>query len=91
MMSEHFKWMMTQKDMKYNIECLDKWDFTRFFTNGKSIQTIRDEIENEYDSNFFATYGIYVFDYLDYYDIVEYFKERYNFRFLEYTDWVVMK
>ena len=90
-MKEHFKWMMTQDDMRYNIECLDKFDFSRFFKQGMSLQTIRDNIEEEYDGEFYATFKIYVFDYLDYYDMVSYFSERYDIYFQEYTDWVVRK
>ena len=33
-------------------------------------------------------YGIYCFDYLSDYEIIDYFKDRYNVQFQEYISWV---
>lgn len=87
------KWIKEQSDydeaFKFNIICLDKYDFGEFLTNGRSLWNIRDAIEEKYDKEFREKYGIYVFDCLDGEDTCQYFASRYNIWFQEYTDWVV--
>ena len=79
------KWIKEQCDydkaFKFNIICLDQYDFSEFLTDGRSLWNIRDAIEEKYD--------IYVFDNLDGEDTCQYFASRYNVWFQEYTDWVV--
>lgn len=80
------------KEAQYNIECLDKYDFSEFLFEGKSIQRIIQEIEERYDKEFVQKFGIYVFDHPQITDpklITAYFSDRYNVWFMEYTDWVV--
>lgn len=75
-------------DQKYNIECLDKYDFSEFMYNGRDFWNLLDVIEKKYDTEFKAMYGIYCFDYLSDYEIIDYFKSRYNVQFQEYISWV---
>ena len=88
-MASHYEWMMKDPDIKHNIELLNTINFKEFFYNGLSLQTIKDRVEEKYDKIFFEKYGMYVFDYLDSYDIMAYFEKRYNVAFQEYTDWVL--
>ena len=87
------RWIKEQCDydqaFKFNIICLDKYDFSEFLTDGRSLWNIRDAIEEKYDKEFLEKYGIYVFDNLDGDDTCQYFASRYNVWFQEYTDWVV--
>jgi len=80
-----------ERDSRFakNIELLDKYDFSEFLTEGRSLWNIRDAIEEKYDKEFFAKYQMYVFDCLDGDDTCMYFASRYNVWFQEYTDWVV--
>ena len=73
---------------EYNIKCLDKYDFSQFFHNGRDFWVILESIERKYDTEFKIMYGIYCFDYLDDYDILDYFKSHYNIQFQEYISWV---
>jgi len=77
------------KNFKFNIECLDNYDFSEFLTDGRSLWNIREAIEQKYDKDFWKKYGIYLFDNLDGDDICQYFASRYNVWFQEYVDWVV--
>ena len=83
--------MILVLDREYNIECLDKYDFSEFLTDGRSLWNIRDAIEEKYDKEFREKYGIYVFDNLDGEDTCQYFASRDNVWFQEYVDWVVKK
>lgn len=74
---------------KYSIEILDKYDFSEFLTDGRSLWDLRDAIEDKYDKEAFDKYGIYLFDDMDGFDTTMYFASRYNVWFQEYTDWVV--
>lgn len=80
------------KDARDNIKCLDEYDFSEFFYEGKSLETIIQQIEEKYDKEFVKKYGIYVFDNAQIADrkiIKAYFSDRYNVWFMEYTDWIV--
>lgn len=77
------------EDLKKNIELLDKYDFSEFITDGRSLWNLRDAIEDAYDEEFWNKYQMYVFDHLDGYDTAMYFQSRYNVWFQEYKDWVV--
>lgn len=77
------------KDFKYNVELLDKYDFSEFLNDGRNLWNLREAIEEKYDKEFWETYGTYVFDNLDGEDTCMYFASRYNVWFQEYTDWVV--
>lgn len=79
----------TDPKFKKNIELLDNYDLSEFLTEGRSLWNLRDAIEEKYDKQFWNEYQMYVFDYLDEWDIQEYFKSRYNVFFEEYMDWVV--
>jgi hypothetical protein len=79
------------KFFKFNIDCLDQYDFSEFLTEGKSLWAIRNAIEEKYDKEFKEKYQIYVFDSLDGDDTCQYFASRYNIWFQEYTDWVVRR
>ena len=87
------RWIKEQCDydeaFKFNIICLDKYNFSEFLTDGRSLWNIRDAIEEKYDKEFREKYGIYVFDNLDGEDTCQYFASRYNVWFQEYVDWVV--
>ena len=76
-------------EFKKNIEILDKYDFSEFLGDGRSLWNLKDAIEDKYDKEFWDNHGMYVFDCLDEWDMQEYFKSRYNVFFQEYTDWVV--
>ena len=79
-------------DARYNLKCLDEYDFSNFLHEGESLQTIVYNIEQKYDKEFVQKYGIYVFDNPQITDpkiIKEYFSDRYNVWFMEYKDWVV--
>lgn len=73
----------------YNIDCLDKYDFSEFLTEGRSLNNIIEVIEDKYDKEFYQKYGMYMFDNLSIDEIYDYFKSRYNIHFQEYIDWVV--
>jgi len=94
-MSEKYatKWIEEQcefdKAFKYNIEVLDKYDFSEFLTDGRSLWNLREVLEEKYEPEVRNQYGIYLFDDLDGYDTTMYFTSRYNVDFQEYTDWVV--
>ena len=75
--------------LKYNVECLDKYDFCEFLNDGRSLYDICNAIEDKYDNEFLEKFGIYVFDSISNEDLTYYFKSRYNVWFQEYTDWVV--
>ena len=75
--------------LRYNIECLDKYDFSEFLTDGRSLWDLRDAIEDKYDKEFVEKFGIYVFDNIDCETLSMYFNTRYNVWFQEYRDWVV--
>ncbi|MBQ9657470.1 MAG: hypothetical protein IJV31_01720 [Clostridia bacterium] len=75
-------------DREYNIECLDKYDFSEFMYNGRDFWNLLDMIEEKYDTEFKAMYGIYCFDYLCDEEIMDYFKSRYNVQFQGYVSWV---
>lgn len=75
--------------LKYSVEILDKYDFSEFLTDGRSLWNLRDAIEDKYDKEVFDKYGIYLFDNMDGFDTTMYFAGRYNVWFQEYTDWVV--
>lgn len=72
-----------------NIELLDQYDFSEFITEGRNLWNLREEIENNYDKEFWNKYHMYVFDYLDGEDTCYYFTSRYNVHFQEYIDWVI--
>ena len=76
---------------KYNVECLDKYDFTEFLSEGRSLWNIREAIEEKYDKDCKDKFGIYLFDNLDGEETCQYLASRYNIWFQEYTDWVVRK
>lgn len=80
--------MTNEEYVKRNIECLDKYDFSQFFYNGRDFWCILDNIEKKYDIEFKVMYGFYCFDYLSDYEIIDYFKSRYNINFQEYISWV---
>ena len=80
----------TQK-IKYNLKCLDEYDFSNYFSEGRSLLNILENIEEDYDKEFKEKFGFYMFDDLDIDIIKEYFKNRYNINFQEYVDWVVRK
>ena len=77
------------KALKYNVEVLDKYDFSEFLTEGRSLYNLCDAIEDKYDKECLEKYGIYLFDNISNEDLCYYFKSRYNVWFQEYTDWVV--
>lgn len=77
------------KAFKYNVEILDKYDFSEFLIDGRSLWDLRDAIEDKYDKEFLEKYGIYTFDNMDGFDTTMYFASRYNVWFQEYMDWVV--
>ena len=87
------RWIKEQsnydKAFQFNVECLDKYDFSEFLTDGRSLWNVREAIEEKYDKEFLEKYGIYVFDDLDGDDTCQYFASRYNVWFQEYIDWVV--
>ena len=82
---------LVSEDFIYNIECLDKHDFSNFITEGRSLVNLVETIENEYDRRFKDIYGIYMFDNLEIDDIADYFSSRYTIQFQPYIDWVVRK
>ena len=82
---------LVSEDFIYNIECLDKHDFSNFITEGRSLVNLVETIENEYDRSFKDIYGIYMFDNLEIDDIADYFSSRYTIQFQPYIDWVVRK
>lgn len=77
------------KDTAKNIELLDKYDFSEFLGEGRSLYNLCDAIEEKYDKEFKKLYDMYVFENLDTESIIAYFRSRYNIWFQEYTDWVV--
>lgn len=77
--------------IKYNLTCLDEYDFSNYFSEGRSLLNILENIEEDYDKEFKKKFGFYMFDDLDIDLIKEYFKSRYNINFQEYIDWVVRK
>lgn len=77
--------------IKYNLTCLDEYDFSDYFSEGRSLLNILENIEEDYDKEFKEKFGFYMFDDLDIDLIKEYFKNRYNIEFQEYVDWVVRK
>lgn len=77
------------QDFAKNIELLDLYDFSEFLSDGRSLQNIRDAIEEKYDKEFWDKYRMYVFDSLTDDDICEYLTSRYDVWFSPYTDWVV--
>ena len=76
---------------KYHIECLDKYDFSKFLNEGESLWEIKDAIEKKYTEEFQSKYEIDVFDCLNGEEIVDYFTSRYNIWFQSYEDWVVRR
>jgi len=74
---------------KYSIEILDKFDFSNFLGEGRSLSNLLTAIEEEYGQVFCNIYNLFVFDELDIEDIQNYFISRYNVWFQEYSDWVV--
>lgn len=82
---------LVSEDFIYNIECLDKHDFSNFITEGRSLVNLVETLENEYDRTFKDIYGIYMFDDLEIDDIADYFASRYTIQFQPYIDWVVRK
>ena len=82
---------LISKEFKYNIWCLDQFDFSRFFTEGRSLANLIDSIEYEYDNLCKKKYGIYLFELLNMDDLTNYFNSRYNVRFQPYIDWIVRK
>ena len=78
-------------NFKYNIECLDKYDFSEFLDEGGSLWKIRDIIEKKYTEEFRSKYGIYVFNCLDGEETADYFTSRYNIWFQSYEDWMVRR
>ena len=79
------------KNVLYNFNCLDNYDFSDFLTEGRSLLNIVENIEIKYDREFKERFGIYMFDNLEMDIIKEYFEDRYNVKFQEYIDWVVRK
>lgn len=77
------------KAFKYNIETLDKYDFTEFLTYGRDFSNMIDAIEEKYDKDCFEKYGIYLFDNLTVDEVQDYFMTRYTIWFREYSAWVV--
>lgn len=77
------------KAFAHCVELLDQYDFSEFLTEGRSLWSIRDAIEEKYDQEFWNKYRLYVFDNMDGYDTTMYLTSRYNIWFNEYTDWVV--
>lgn len=75
----------------YIFKCLDEYDFSSYFSEGRSLLNILENIEEDYDKEFKQRFGVYMFDDLDIDLIKDYFKERYNIEFQEYIDWVVRK
>ena len=82
---------LVSKSFIYNIECLDKHDFSNFITEGRSLANLIETLENEYDRLFKDVHGIYMFDGLDVEDLIDYFSSRYTIQFQPYIDWVVRK
>lgn len=76
---------------KYNIWCLDQYDFSYFLTEGRSLVNLLESIEYKYDKPCKEQYEIYLFDELTMDDLVDYFNSRYNVNFEPYIDWVVRK
>ncbi len=87
------EWIKRQCDFdenfKYNVEILDKYDFSEFLREGMDLWATREMIEEKYDKEFWDKYHLYVFDSLDGEDTAQYFCSRYNIWFQEYTSWVV--
>lgn len=79
-----------QRDL-YIFKCLDEYDFSSYFSEGRSLLNILENIEEDYDKEFKQRFGFYMFDDLDIDLIKDYFQERYNINFQEYIDWVVRK
>ena len=77
------------KGFAKNVELLDQYDFSKIITNGRSLQNIRDTLEELYEKEFYKNNGIYMFDYLSNEELCWYLTSRYNVWFQEYTDWVV--
>lgn len=79
-----------QRDL-YIFKCLDEYDFSSYFSEGRSLLNILENIEEDYDKEFKQRFGFYMFDDLDIDLIKDYFQKRYNINFQEYIDWVVRK
>ena len=75
--------------LKYNVEVLDKYDFSEFLTEDRSLYNLCDELEELYDKDCKEKYHIYLFDDIGNDDLIAYFASRYNIWFQEYTDWVI--
>ena len=76
-------------EFKKTVELLDKYDFSEFLSDGRSLNNLLTAIEEKYEKEFWDKYQSYMFDALAIDDIYEYFISRYNIWFQEYTDWVV--
>lgn len=78
-------------NFEYNLKCLDNYDFEPFLSEGRSFYNIVDTIEEQYDKDCKQKNSIYIFEYLDYPDILKYLTQRYNIHWQPYTDWVVRR
>ena len=78
---------MTEYSKEYNIKCLDKYDFSKFLSQGRDLWSLRDAIEKKYDNEFRVMYKIYPFEYLSSDDIMDYFTSRYTVIFEPYTSY----
>lgn len=57
-------------------------------TRGKSILTMRNEIEKNYADAFYALNGFHIFDYFENSDLLDYIVNRYGFNFYTKHDYI---
>ena len=85
-------WVFNElKIAKCSISTHNNYDFSSYFSEGRSLLNILENIEEDYDKEFKQRFGFYMFDDLDIDLIKDYFQKRYNINFQEYIDWVVRK
>ena len=67
---------------------LDSNNLDDICTRGKSILTMRAEIEKLYNDAFYALNGFHIFDYFENTDLLDYVVKRYGFNFYNVNDYV---
>ena len=74
-------------ELEMNYTWLDQFDFSRYLIPGMNFQKVIANIEEEYNEIIYNTLGVSLFEFMDFEDIMLYFKNRYHTNFQPYTIW----